>query len=209
MISHSKKFILISPPKTGSVTLSHFFIKYADYSEIIQQEENNFEYLDIGVRDPDCKYQQSKHNKLSAYQDVVDLNDYYKIGCIRNPYDRMISFWKWSCKVSWKNKIFYSWSFPRWLRILKKCPWAKQTYCDYFFVNNSMKMNDFIRIEHINEDLKRICAKLDIPYKEPTITNNTKRKPGKNYLNKKSIKLINEIFLEDFEQFNYHQISVD
>jgi hypothetical protein len=207
MISHDKKFILITPPKTGSVTLSSFFLPYSDIKEIIQQKDDNFDFIDEGLIDPEFKYTYSKHNKISAYSHINNFDEYYKIGCIRNPYDRVVSFWRWSCKVSFLNRIIYGLSLWWWLRSLKKNDWAKQTYFDYFSLNNNLIMDDYIHLESITEDLTRICTKLDIPYKKPPHSNTTKRKCWQKYHNKRSINITNEIFNSDFEEFGYSKIS--
>jgi hypothetical protein len=209
MISHDKKFILIAPPKTASVSICSFFLPFANVNEIIHQTDDNFDFVDEGLIDCNFKYKYSKHNKVSAYSHINNFDEYYKIGCIRNPYDRVVSFWRWSCKVSFLNRIIYGLSLWWWLTRLKTNDWAKQTYFDYFSLNDNLIMNDYISIESINEDLNRICNKLDIKFSKPNILNQTNRKHWSHYHTPKTIKLTNELFKSDFKYFQYNSLSVD
>ena len=80
MISHSHKFILITPPKTGSTSLVTTLL------DCIQTHPD---------RPQTCM--ELKHKKYGAYsrQNVECTQTYTLYGSVRNPYERMVSWWKY------------------------------------------------------------------------------------------------------------------
>ena len=92
MISVKNKFIIITPPKTGSVSITTFMMKYINVSNIIQQRSECFDYSDHFSKT-------SKHTSIDEMYKKWDenilgnFNDYQKFGTIRNPWDRLVSWW--------------------------------------------------------------------------------------------------------------------
>lgn len=203
MISHKHKFILITPPKTGSVSCSNFFMKFCDISEVIAQEGDNFEYIDEAPPNPDYKYIESKHHTLQNYANIVDLSQYTIIGTIRNPYDRCVSFWRWSNKQKkrmWLEGLRFTW----WLRRLQVAHWARQSLIDYYTVDNKINVDFFIDVNTINQDIEKVCNYLNLPFSEVPHLNKTKyRKHYRKYYSKTSKRLVDSMFLKDIQYFNY------
>ena len=119
MISYKNKFILITPQKTGSTSLvtalkDYIVIKPRQDPGIdgtrgivtVDFESENFDYGD------EFNTNYAKHNKLSTYydgwytvsalkelnvfpwDDMGEIGSYFKAGVIRNPFDRIVSWWK-------------------------------------------------------------------------------------------------------------------
>ena len=99
MISTTHKFILILPPKTGSVSISDALLPYANIGNVIPQRQENGIVECFDYSDPFASA--SKHTPLVVMYNNWDedrfgkWDDYIKIGSIRNPWDRIISWWKW------------------------------------------------------------------------------------------------------------------
>ena len=69
MISHIKKFILISPPKTASVSLTDALKHVIDIKQIIPQIEGCYDYIESDNSLP------AKHKTAEDYKkNITDLN---------------------------------------------------------------------------------------------------------------------------------------
>jgi len=95
MISTKHKFILITPPKTGgqsiiNTTLGYLDIKNKSYNRNISS--NYIHYSDYFGRGANHIWIEKIYKNWDK-NILGNFDDYHKIGVIRNPWDRMISWW--------------------------------------------------------------------------------------------------------------------
>ena len=94
MISDKKKFVFIHPPKVGGNTI-HTVLK--DYYSINVRAINNRAGIGQGLV-VYRKHEQDtdKHSKLTKiYKMFPQARDYYKFSIMRNPWDRVASWFSW------------------------------------------------------------------------------------------------------------------
>ena len=93
MISIQKKFLFIHVPKTRGNSIQNIL---KDYSEdkivVLAKDQDGVERFEVRNK----KYNITKHSTLSHYKSVLDTKTYrtlFKFAVIRNPWDRMVSFY--------------------------------------------------------------------------------------------------------------------
>jgi|TARA_R110000824_G_scaffold223967_2_gene411644 hypothetical protein len=188
MISHTHKFIIITPPKTGSVSITSSLLKYGDYTKTVRdrRKKDCFDYNDEFGRE-------SKHTPIRKMHRLWDqdkhgqFNDYYKIGTVRNPWERVVSRHSWS---RGDNFLFCV------RKLTKPC-------CNYFSLNNNIIVNNYIRFESIQQDFDIMCDKIGLPRETLPHRNKTKHKHYTEFYNDETRQIVAERFAKDIEHFGY------
>jgi len=216
-INHEKKAIYIHIPKNSGSYITDILSKYYGFKNYyLQRPDHNIFCLgkDYSVD----KHENKIHGTLIYYKtssyinnimrmDNNKWNDYYIFSFIRNPYDRIISGWNYCNKknISFSNFIkleqFIN-SFDYWHTFM--------TQSRHLIGNNGkININYLGKIENLENDLKIILN--NIGFKKiihfPFKKNSKKHNDYKSYYNNDLIFYINNIFKEDFENFDYLKIN--
>jgi len=200
MISHKHKFIFIHIPKNGGTSIENALEKC----------------VESGIKTgPTIHY--DKIDKASS-------EEYFIFACKRNPYDRMVSLWKY-----WTEWRKYNWRYGRRARkILRKYDNEFSTFCKNFSdytdtiarycpaervhfipqinINgnpNYVSINFWIKFENLQEDFNFICDKIGIPQQQLPHKNATKHKHYTEYYNDETQQIVEEKYAKDIEYFNY------
>jgi hypothetical protein len=205
MISHPYRFIFIHIPKTGGTSIEKYF----------------------GEFDIDSNYKHRTHNYFLG--NLPDYSNYHKFTIVRNPFDLLVSQFKWNCSIrAWSNFFNKDTSFEDYLNKIisfnyndvkhlrskhKKTMWINKS----FFHNNIDiqkkqqldilkpvdKLDTILRFENIQDDFTNLCECLNIPIKKLPHLNKTNRKHYSEYYTDKTRKIVNERFKDDIEYFGY------
>jgi len=92
MLSINKKFLFIHVPKTGGNSIQKILKKYSEDNITIGEHQDGIERFGVQNRE----YKTVKHSPLSYYKAVIEPELYkklFKFATIRNPWDRIISFY--------------------------------------------------------------------------------------------------------------------
>ena len=178
-VSEKLKFVFVPVTKSGS-------------SSIIRALNDNFEGKVLARnRRPPPQYQ-----------------DYYTFCCVRNPYARMISWWWSICKTSGdryghKRELRQhnlSESLFDFLTLWEKK--GKYTQTEYLTLNPNITV---LKLDNLEEDFNNLpFVDKHIPMQK---VNSKQHPPWMELLDTKSGQLINRVYKEDFEQFNYEQLE--
>ena len=157
------------------------------------------------------------HMKAKEIKDFIGKESYNKsfiFAVARNPYSREVSRFKFvrNSKKHRCNRLFNSFKdFNDYVDFrYEKYKQGNNITQKSFLIeeNDNLIVNQYIKLENINEDFEKIIQKLDLPNNAiiPHI-NKTKGKTNwTDYYSKESSKKIREICSEDFEFFNYDKI---
>lgn len=212
MFHSEKKILFLHPQKCAGSSIRQVLQTnfHRDYARL--------ECLPFGDKFKD-KVTVHGHSSISEYikffefkygKEFFNKPQWFVFAVIRNPFDRVVSYYYHLLKYQAHALNNGEVSFEAFcLNILERHPHFK-TFKQMFYYNNELMVDDFIRQESFNEDIKRVFSdKLNITnfYKEPLphikhYTNRTEPDYRKFY-NEKTYKKIVEMFSEDLTLFNY------
>ena len=158
MISFQKQFLFVHIPKTAGNSIQSILRDYSE-DEIValRGEQDGIERF--GLRNP--KYKIRKHSTLAEYRAALEeerFHGLYKFTCVRNPWDRMVSYYFRPTRHTgaWDRKEF------------RKLVLRTLSVADYLRLYrgeaDSFGNVDYImRFENLAEDFRVVCATLGIP----------------------------------------------
>jgi chondroitin 4-sulfotransferase 11 len=178
MISHKLKLIFIHIPKTGGTSL---VTKLDNYHSDKYYNKNHL----------NMKYYIEKYPKLL-------IKNYYKITIVRNPFDRLVSWWFY-CKSLNLNEG--KMTFKEFIIHRKGSTQLKYLFDE----NNNITIDKIIKFENYQHEINELFKKcnLDIKMDIHTLKTNTNRKHYSYYYDEECINLVNTFFKEELDLFNY------
>jgi len=193
MISHKLKFIFVHIPKTSGNSLSLFLKDFID-NEVIQRSSKMGEKQGISIICEKTK-KDIKHNNITYYKNIYGekINDYLKFTIVRNPYDRMLSFYFWN-----KGKNNQKFIRNEFINFVKNNDSFQNEYIDDTF--------HIIYYENLVNELKNIECFKDIIdfYNYPRLNSSSNSKVNYNEIYDKELKdLVFNKYKKDFELFGY------
>ena len=180
MISHKFKFIFIHIPKTGGTSIEKFFDTKLNYD---LKHLTNVEY------DEEC----------------VNCNGYIKFSVIRNPWERMVSYWNYRQSVAWATDDGEIPIFTDWMKFVhQKKSRPLLTMFDFLRdKTDTIKNIHLIRFENLQEDFDIVCDKIKIPKQELPHSNNRNHKHYTEYYDDETREIVAEKYAKDIEYFGY------
>lgn len=180
MISHSHKFLFIQIPKTATSSIHSVLAPHMEY-----------DYTQI-----------SRHAKYSeAAEFYPESKNYFKFSFVRNPWDRLLSFYFFKKTDKAKEKIPDDLSFKNFILtalISGQTAFNQKSYIDGF------DENCFIgRFETLQDDFDKICDTIGIPKNKLPLRNATDHNDYTEYYDNETREIVAEKYAKDIEYFNY------
>ena len=183
MISHKLKFIFIHIPKTSGNSLTLYLKDFID-DEVINITNSLGEKQGIRILCGKTR-KHIKHVNITYYENTYGekINDYFKFTIVRNPYDRMLSFYFFSKGKN--NQVFNRNEF---INFIKKNDSFQHKYIDNTF--------HIIHFENLINELKNIeCFKEIVDFNNYS-TLNASSNSKRNY---------NEIYDEELKDLVFNK----
>jgi hypothetical protein len=196
MKNEQHKFIFIHIPKTGGTSI-----------------ENAFKKRIKGNR---------KHLTMSDYENELesDIEKYFIFSVIRNPWDRLVSYWKYRqgkihAPIDGKMNIFNDWlKFISSLNLddlrgkteKSNIPDFRMGLDSQFnsLINKQNKINvNLVRFENLQNDFNTICDKIGIKRHHLPHKNKSRHKHYTEYYNEETKQIVAEKYEKDIEYFDY------
>ncbi|WP_417874239.1 sulfotransferase family 2 domain-containing protein [Xanthomarina gelatinilytica] len=207
-ISHKNKFIFFSNPKTGSESLREMLTPFSEVLDV--------SFKDTAPDNPFYSHISPLEVKQIFSQKGLNFNDYYKIVCIRNPFNRLVSLYE---------MIYRRWPvkppFDLWLKSTKVDGkggggknherWRRYgTYSLKNYIsdeNNQIIVDKIICLERFEEEIPQLFKELNIglPSDFKIIKKNVRKRKKKvsDYYSEKSKQLVYERYAWEIDKFNY------
>ena len=187
MISHKHKFILITPPKTASTSITKSLINIIEVSRIFKNPQKDcFDFHESKIK------KKAKHKRLSEYSKEY-INTYKLYGTLRNPYERMVSWWKWRSK-----KRSFEWFVKNFSTSNKN-----HKACLDFFCSQYKNIESYIRFEDLEGDYIKFCKDVGLTNCPLQNMNRTQHSSYKKYYNEETFNKVSKIWKKDIDYFDY------
>ena len=198
MISFQKRFLFVHIPKTGGNSIQAVLRQYSE-QEIVAAHSHQDGTERFAVRDP--KYKIKKHSPLRAYRDALGDDQFsklYKFTCIRNPWDRMVSYYftPTQSPETWNRKKFR--------KVISKAV----SVADYLRLDKGEEdpfenVDYIMRFENLASDFRTVCEALSIS--PPTLPqyNRSNREHYSKYYDDELREFVRARFVAEIERFGY------
>jgi hypothetical protein len=198
MISFQKRFLFVHIPKTAGNSIQSILRDYSE-DEIValRAEQDGIERF--GLRNP--TYKIKKHSTLAEYRAALGeawFRDLYKFTCVRNPWDRMVSYYfgttslveAWD-RTEFKKLILKAVSVTDYLRLDKgeSDPFGNVDYV--------------MRFENLADGFRTVSMKLGIPDAPLPRYNRSNREHYSKYYDTDLRELIRKRFAPEIDRFGY------
>lgn len=192
MIIHNYKLIIITPPKTGSVSITEAVKDHLLIDRWMPQSNDCFDFIETGHQ------KASKHNDIRDY--VEYIKPYYVVGCVRNPYERMVSWWSW-----FKNPPFNetNLTFYDFVTNKRNFQFIDINQLDFLSIDGKCFADDWIKFESLNSDFKRVGNIAGMPTQPLPHRNKTKHKHYTEYYNNDTLEIVTNLYQKDIDYFGY------
>jgi hypothetical protein len=198
MISLQRRFLFVHIPKTAGNSIQSVLRDYSEDELVaLRKEQDGVERF--GLRNP--KYKIKKHSTLAEYRHALGERQFaelYKFTCIRNPWDRMVSYYftptqspeRWNRK-KFKEVISRALSVADYLRLDKgeKDPFENVDY--------------IMRFENLVDDFRTVCKALNISSATLPRYNRSNREHYSKYYDDEVRDLVRERFAAEIDRFGY------
>jgi Sulfotransferase family len=197
MISFQKCFLFVHIPKTAGNSIQTILRHYSE-DEIVTLRADQDGIERFGLRNPNYKIK--KHSTLAEYRAALGearFRDLYKFTCVRNPWDRMVSYYFGTTLVqAWDRKEF------------KKLILKAVSVTDYLRLDKGESdpfgnVDYVMRFENLTDDFRTVSAKLGIPATRLPQYNRSNREHYSKYYDTELRELIRKRFAPEIDRFGY------
>lgn len=211
MISLNEKFLFIHIPKTGGNSIQNILFQYSEDSRSISSEKRQDGVSRYGLKSS-IHAELAKHSSLNDYKEKLESKTYqslFKFTVIRNPWDRLISYYfsPHRGQQYWNRELF-----QKFIRTVKPLTYYISTYSDNNLSNKSIysvkdksygDIHYVMRYEKLSNDFYDVMRLLKLEPKCLPHVNKSNRKNYKEYYDKQLINLVKDTFAEEIEIFQY------
>jgi hypothetical protein len=198
MISSQKRFLFVHIPKTAGNSIQSILRDYSEDEVVaLRGEQDGIERF--GLRNP--KYKIKKHSTLVEYKAAigeVQFGDLYKFTCVRNPWDRMVSYYFTPTQnmAAWDRKRFRK-------AIVKALSVADYLRLDKVEEDPFGNVDYVMRFENLADDFRTVCGTLGISPTTLPRYNRSSREHYSKYYDEELRELVHARFAAEIERFGY------
>ncbi|MCW8970056.1 MAG: GSCFA domain-containing protein [Rhodospirillales bacterium] len=219
LVCHEKKYIYLKPFKTAGTTVEIFFEPDCLPPELrevaMTRDETISEYGIVGYRGPRPNPLRRIWEHVTARQlrnyiggDVWD--DYFKFCTIRNPYDKIVSYF-WDITPPDQRAAFSELAFEDLRKAFNVWLKAENPILydgDRYRVDGNLCVDYFIRYESLIDGIKEVCDKVGTTFDIANLGHYKSAERGKKahyseYYDEESRALVEEAYAWEFEHFDY------
>lgn len=196
MIGVQHQFIFVHIPKTAGNALQSILGTYSEDTFVAGGNKDGIHRFGLS-----SAYGTVKHSTLADYFIALGPELFWskrKFTCIRNPWDRAISFY------FSPHRGYDSWNRDKFIRRLSEIrPMTDSLRLPANKTKPDRNFDFILRYEQLPEDFSRLCDILGLTKKSLPLLNQGNRRPYPDYYDSELIQIVGERFREDIELFGY------
>lgn len=221
LVSHTHKFIYTKTLKTAGTSVEVFLEPYCrPPGEVAEHEtaERITEYGIVGARGKGAGASTFRnHMPAATIKKNLDPEiwaSYHKFCVVRNPYDKVVSWFWMHCNRGLRNQLSEQpfdkvlEVFSHWMLVRPELPIDRDAYT----IRGEQVVDRFLRYEQIDADLAALCTDLGLEnagelgtYKSDS--RNHRDRPFTEYYDKKTARTVQKAFGADFTMLGYDMES--
>ncbi|MEO9898776.1 MAG: sulfotransferase family 2 domain-containing protein [Paracoccaceae bacterium] len=211
ILSRGRKYLFIHQPKTGGTSMALALEQRAMKDDIMLGDTPKALKRRRRLQDMKTRGRLWKHSTLQDIDGLIttnELNDLFVFSLVRNPWDRMVSYYHWLCEQSFAHSavaLARSLEFepfvlhPQTRAALKASP-ARHYLTD---VTGQERADLYIRIEHLTDDAQKLWDHLGFELDIPHANTSVRRRDFRSYYNPETQVAVAEAAAEDNSRFGY------
>jgi len=176
MICHHYKCIFIHIPKNAGQSVEHVFLKLLDLdwetrAPLLLRYNDQPE-----LGPPRLAHLKAREYVPCKYLTQEQFDDYFKFAFVRNPWDRMVSIYKY---FGWDRYVgFKTFVVKKLAKVWRDNYWFVGPQSDFVCNENGDVIVDFLgKFETLDADFDHVCRQLGLPSTElPYINKSAKQK---------------------------------
>ncbi len=196
MISFQKRFLFVHIPKTAGNSIQSVLRNYSEDEIVVREHQEGIERF--GVRNR--TYNLKKHSTLAEYRGALGeerFQDLYKFTCVRNPWDRLISYYFTPVRQIAK------WDKREFRKLVLKTPSATDHLRLAGESDPFANVQRVMRFENLAEDFLSVCNQLNLPPVRLPEYNRSQREHYSHYYDDELQALVRNRFAPEIERFGY------
>ena len=226
MISHQHRCIFIHIPKNAGQSIEHVFLKWVGLTWKTRAPLLLRPNADPAQGPPRLAHLKACEYVPCGHLEPQQFASYFKFSFVRNPWDRMVSFYKYTGSPEHQTfKQFLTGQFQNELWQSKY--WFVGPQHEYVYDSQGRLMVDFLgRFETLQADFNLVCEKLGVPHTPVPHVNKSRLRRGlrgflqkvlartapgtlpsplKNaeYYDEESVEIVSRLYRRDIELFGY------
>lgn len=212
IISHGRQYIFVHIPKTGGTSLALALEAKAMKDDILIGDTPKAKQRRKRLRSVQTSGRIWKHSGLSDIVGLVeqdDLTNYFVFTIVRNPWDRLVSYYHWLQEQSFSHQavsLAKSHDFSAFLHHPHITASVRHApYGSYVRDSNGVELcNLFLRLEHLGQDIPKLEARLGM--RLPTVqhvNSSSRKRDWRGYYGDAEAAHLADICAEDIARFNY------
>ncbi|MEP0366390.1 MAG: sulfotransferase family 2 domain-containing protein [Cyclobacteriaceae bacterium] len=203
LVSHDYKFILVKTKKTAGSSIQAYLEPYCENGHITRNH-------------PESHMPAEEIRKLIGEE---AWNSYLKITPIRNPWDKMVSLYYWRTRkrsaiakirrflwLKWSDDPARKMTFTEHVKYLNKINEVNIDK-DVIYVDGKVPEYEYIRFEHLLDDMKAVCEKIGVPFEPERLPNKKggvrKAQGYQNHYDEESKAIVAQAYTFEIEKFGY------
>ena len=201
ILSFSHNFLFVHVPKTGGSSIRHALSPFS-----APKAKGHFRRISANfpLREDPQKVRLRTHDTAAWARLKLGAETFeklHKFAVVRNPYTRAISYFEYLRQnpLHPHNRIVKNMSLEKYLSWGMHRTLQSRHLCD---ARGNLLVDRILRFENLNEEFKSICKDIGILVDLPRI-NSSSQMPLTKYLTPRTCKLIEQIYAQDFELFDY------
>lgn len=198
IISHKHKFIYFKVEKVASTSTELLLSNFCGEGDIVT--DLDAEGHKHTPRNFDGIENHASSNQIRNLFGENIFKEYFVFMNVRNPFDRVVSFFHFLRYKGNARSANFSREFRKSIRV--------PSYSKYCMLNGEYILDDYIKLESLNNDITRILKKLNLPFDNHVLPHakskiNPHTKHYMDYYSEYQKQVVVEKFKDDFERFNY------